>query len=151
MNSKVAYQVPQDDGFPPIGVELLNAVEVEEGLYRIQNAPFFAQEVAYGDVVRATPSSVPGQLDFAELVEASPFTSLSIILLTNDMDTFLMDFFRGQQCVIEYGEFGGLRVLAVGVPPAANYAAIRQQLGILEAAEKLSFSELALGRPEALS
>ena len=80
-----------------------------------------------------------------DLVKRSPFTSLSIILLSNDLDTFLMDFFRGQQCVIEYGEFGRFRVLAVGAPPEANYLAIKQQLELLERQDKLSFSELAIG------
>jgi len=145
MSPKIAYHLEQDeDGFPPISVELLNATQLSVDTFRIANAPFFAKEVSFGDVVRAAPSSAAEQYEFVALIEGSSFTSLSIIVLDPEMDTFLMDFFRGQQCVLEYGEFGSYRVLAVAIPPYADYTEIRRQLAILEGQSKLSFAELAV-------
>ena len=132
------------DGYPPIAVELLNATPISDGVFRLDNAPFFASEVSYGDLVRASPTDVEDQYLFDELVEGSDFTSISIILLDSTMDSFLMDLLRGHHCVIEYGEFGRLRMLAVAIPATENYSGLRRQLTELERLGKLSFAELAI-------
>lgn len=143
--AKVAFQLEPDvDGYPPISVELLNATPFGDGVFRLNNAPFFAAEVAYGDVVRARPTDIEDQYLFNELVEESGFTSISIILLDSTMDSFLMDLLRGHQCVIEYGEFGKFRRLAEAVPATENYANLRRQLTELEGQGKQSFAELAI-------
>lgn len=142
---KVAYKLEVDeDGFPPISIELLNASPVSDDLFRIENAPFFAPEVSFGDVVRARTTEVAGQYEFVELAEASAYTSLSIVLFDESLDTFLMDLFRGRRCVIEYGEFGPYRVLAVAVPREADYPTVRAQLKLLEGESRISFAELAV-------
>lgn len=142
---KIAFQLEQDrDGFPPIAVELLNATQLEKDLFRLENAPFFAREHSYGDTVRASPTDIEGQYLFESDVETSSFTSIAIILLDGEMNTFLMDLFRGHHCVIEYGEFGSHRMLAVAVPATDDYAALRRQLMALEEQGKLSFAELAV-------
>lgn len=144
---KIAIQLDRnEDGFPPISIELLNADQVSDDTFRIRNAPFFAPNVAYQDLVRARPSSVVGQFDLLELVESSPFTCISIILLDTTLDQFMMDLLRGMGCVIEYGEFGAYRVLAVAVPPAADYVSLRATLDDLEAGELISYSELCVAQ-----
>ena len=143
--AKVAFQLePDGDGHPPIAVELLNATPIGDGVFCLDNAPSFAPEVAYGDVVRARPTDIEDQHLFDELVEESGFTSISIILLDSAMDSFLKDLLRGHQCVIEYGEFGKFRMLAVAVPATENYSNLRRQLTELEGQGKLSFAELAI-------
>jgi hypothetical protein len=145
VSSKIAFQLEQDeDGYPPIAVELLNATKISEDQFRLDNAPFFAPEVSYGDVVRARPTDIEGQFLFDGLIEGSDFTSISIILLDRAMDSFLMDLFRGHHSVIEYGEFGNYRMLAVAIPATQNYGELRRQLAELEAQGKLSFAELAV-------
>jgi hypothetical protein len=142
---KVAYRLdPNEDGYPPISVELLNAMRVSPGVFRIENAPFFSPNVSYRDIVSACASVAEGQFDFVELLQASDFTSISIILLDPKMDEFLMDLLRGLHCVLEYGEFGVYRVLAVAVPPATDYRALRAQLEDLEGRELISFAELSV-------
>ena len=48
MSPKIAYHLEQDeDGFPPISVELLNATQLSVDTFRIANAPFFAKEVSF--------------------------------------------------------------------------------------------------------
>jgi hypothetical protein len=142
---KVAYRLdPNEDGYPPISIELLNATKVSPGVFRIENAPFFAPNVSYRDVVSAHASATEGQFDFVELLEASDFTSISIILLDPTMNEFLMDLLRGLRCVLEYGEFGVYRVLAVAIPPTADYRTLRAQLEDLEGRELISFAELSV-------
>jgi hypothetical protein len=137
---------PDEDGYPPVTVEVLNASPQADGLFRLDNAPFFTRDVSYGDLVRATPSEVSGQYEFESVVSESAFTSISIILLDREMDELLMNLFRGCQCILEFGEFGKLRMLAVAIPASADYAVLRAKLTGYEAQEKLSFAELAVPR-----
>ena len=142
---KVVFHLEQDeDGYPPIAVEMLNARTLENGTFQIQNAPFFTENISYNDIVKASPTDVSEQYRFDEVVEQSGFTSLSIIILDSSMDTFLMDLLRGLDCVIEYGEFGVYRVLAVAVPDTTDYASLREQLQSIEDRELISFAELAV-------
>ncbi|MBP7370379.1 MAG: DUF4265 domain-containing protein [Arenimonas sp.] len=146
MTIKVVFQLERnEDGYPPIAVEMLNAKALGGGLFLIQNTPFFTENVSYHDVVKASATDVQGQQSFDELVEQSDFTALSIIILDESMDTFLMDLLRGLSCVIEYGEFSVYRVLAVAVPATTDYATLRGVLQSLEDRELISFSELAVG------
>jgi len=145
MSVKIIFQLhPNEDGYPPIKYELLNATALPENTFRIENAPFFTPNISYHDIVRARDSEIPGQFVFVDLVEGSAFTSVAIIILDPAIDVFLMDLLRGLNCVLEYGEFGSFRVLAVAVPASTNYRELRQQLEHLETQSKISFAELAV-------
>ncbi len=145
MNKKVYFHLEQDDGYPPISIEMLNVSALGGDLYRIENTPFFISNVSYNDVVMAVPNDATEHLEFKAVVEQSDFTALSIILMDSSMDTLLMDLFRGLDCVIEYGEFGVYRVLAVAVPSNVDYESLREELQSFEDRELISYSELAVG------
>ena len=145
MTAKIHFRLePDQDGFPPISVEMLNATPLGDGLFRIENAPFFVREISFNDVVRASSTKQQGQYRYEEVVQPSEFTSLSIIILDSSMNTLLLDLLRGLKCVIEYGEFGVYRVLAVAVPSTVDYESLRRRLQALEDNKLLSFSELAV-------
>lgn len=58
-----------------------------------------------------------------------------------------MDLLRRMNCVIEYGEFGAIRMIALGVPPSMRrdeVLAIRNQLDSLEQQGHLSYTELVV-------
>src|SRR3546814_1154913 len=100
--AKVLFQLEQDeDGFPPIKVEMINAAPLGDGLFKIENAPFFTSNISYNDVVKESPTVVSEQYKFEEVVEQSQFAALSIIIMDESMDSFLMDLFRGLGCVID--------------------------------------------------
>lgn len=143
--AKIIFLLESDEnGFPPIRAETINASRLPSGQFEIENAPFFVENVSFGDIVEASLTDDATCFMFDRVVEKSQFTSLSIIILDQDMDAFLMTFFRGLDCVLEYGEFGVYRVLAVAVPPTANYRAIRVELARLEDQGLISFAELAV-------
>lgn len=145
MKHKIIFKLECDDeGYPPIEYELLNATNISEDNFRIDNAPFFVSNVSYHDIVQACESEVPGQYYFVKLIQESTFTSISVIIIDREMDVFLMDLFRGLNCVIEYGEFGSLQILGVAVPASTDYQKLRVQLEFLELQSKLSFSELVV-------
>lgn len=140
---KIIFRLEQNAyGFPPIRAELLNASPLAGGVFRIENTPYFTANISYHDVVRASPTDLPGQFQFEEVVEPSSFTALSIIIMDESVDARLMELFRG--CIIEYGEFGAWRVMAIAVPLEVNYHSLREQLQALENRDLISFAELAI-------
>lgn len=139
--TKIDFSLTIENGYPPISVERLNARECDSGEFEILNSPFFVKELAYGDLVTAAPTA-EGRLAFVSCSKASSFKALSIIILDDEMDRTLMDNFRGHDCVIEYGEFGAFRMVAVGIPESADYESIRKILDAHESAGKISYAEL---------
>ena len=141
-NVKIEFPLEIVDGYPPISVELLNARPVAASQFELLNTPFFAKNVAYGDSVTAVTQQ-DGRLIFESCAEFSGFKALSVILLDDSLDVELLDLLRGLQCVIEYGEFGNLRMVAVGVPDSVDYIpTIRNSLDEYERLGKLSYAEL---------
>lgn len=134
---------PDEDGYPPVSVETINAIEVKEHTFRLQNAPFFISGTAYGDLVEAKKTQ-DGGYEFVRCLEASDFKSISIILLSESLDSALMDLLRGRNSVIEYGAFGALRMVAVAIPGDANYQEIKKSLDRYEADGLISYAELAV-------
>ena len=67
---KVRFELQQDeDGYPPDRWEGLWAYEVEQGLYRVDNIPFFAKGVSSGDVISTEQRD--GELQFKSVVRPS--------------------------------------------------------------------------------
>lgn len=138
---KIAFTLDVEDGYPPISVEQLNAKEIAPGQFELLNSPFFINEVAYGDVV-AVDVGESGRLVFKSCLNQSTFKAISIIIIDSKMDVAIMDLLRGKDCVIEYGEFGALRMVAVGIPESADYVDIKKSLDDYEKAGMLSYAEL---------
>ena len=141
INAKIEFRLQIEDGYPPISVESLNARQVESGQFEILNTPFFVKNVAYGDRVTAIQQQ-DGRLIFEACTVYSGFKAISIILLDESLDVGVLDLLRGLHCVIEYGEFGDLRMVAVAVPPSVDYTPIRHSLDEYERLGKLSYAEL---------
>jgi hypothetical protein len=140
---KIEFRLEVEDGYPPISVETLNARPIEGDRFEILNTPFFAKDVAYGDVVTAAAHQ-GDRLAFESVETCSGCRAISIILFDHSLDVYLLDLLRGLHCVIEYGEFGALRMLAVGIPAAVDYGPIRASLDEFERLGKLSYAELVV-------
>jgi hypothetical protein len=51
--ARVVFELAVEDGWPPVGSERVWAHHLGGDRYRIANAPWFARDLAVGDVVRA--------------------------------------------------------------------------------------------------
>ena len=143
-STKISFElVPDDDGYPPVGVETLNASRLEENKFRLENTPFFVSGVAYGDIVEARQSP-SGGYEFVQCLDESGFKSISIILLSEALDRNLMDTLRGCNAVIEYGEFNSIRMVAISVPESFDYSNFRVLLNNFESEGLISYAELAV-------
>ena len=138
---------PDDDGFPPIGSEALNA-RVEPDGFVLENTPFFATGVALGDRVEASPMEhIADKLTFQGVIESSTNLAISIIFIDPMIQDQVYRELKQVGCYCEYGEFGRgkeLQMLAVAIPGDCDYEAIAGRLTEYEQNEQLSFAELAV-------
>ena len=77
---KIIFPLEVDeDGYPPISSEALNARREPAG-FVLENTPFFATGVALGDCVDATPvQGVPDKFTFARVVKSSTTKAISVL------------------------------------------------------------------------
>lgn len=137
----------EEEGFPPVGVETLNAIPLSKKEFQIDNSPFFVEKIAVGTVVRATPTNVLHKYKFESVLEHSENQSLSIIFLVPEVKETIFQNLKEWGCYCEYGEFGKnnkLEMLAVSIPPQTEYYKIYSFLDNYEKLNQISFSELAI-------
>lgn len=143
---KVFFPLEVDDGYPPIGVESLNAKKLGNGRFQLDNTPFFVEGISLGDVVSV--DLIPDSDErywFDEVLFQSANQSLSIILIDINRSDEIAQKLKAFGCYCEYGEFENLKMLAVSVLESCNYNAVFEYLEKLENADVLSFAELAVG------
>jgi hypothetical protein len=104
---------------------------------------FFVKETAYDDRVNARKNA-DGRLEFVECVEQSTFKAISVILRNKAVGDRLIKDLHGKDCIIEYGEFPGYKMLAIAIPHSTDYAAIKSLLDQYECIEDLSYAELVV-------
>lgn len=146
---KIVFRLEVDeDGYPPVSAESLNARVEKDGTFVLDNTPFFATGVALGDRVAGVP--IPETVDrfeFRRVVEASNSRSISIIFLSTSIKDDVSRELQQRGCYCEYGEFGnggGCQMLAVAIPADRDLEAIVCFLEQQENEGVLSFAELAL-------
>lgn len=145
---KIIFPLEVDEeGYPPVSSESLNASLAEDG-FVLENTPFFVTGVALGDCVEAQPVHGTGaRYLFSQVVRSSTSKSLSIIFLDPAVRDPVFQHLKQQGCYCEYGEFGksnDLKMLAVSVPDSCEYDAIAAYLQDHENRQTLSFAELAV-------
>jgi hypothetical protein len=136
MAVKILFYLERDeDGYPPVEVESMWAMEREDG-YELDNIPFYAKGVALGDVV-AAEADVDGLLVYSRVVRRGGHSTYRVFLLTPGPDDpqTTVDHFRGQGLGVER-DLPGL--LAIDVPPTVS----------LEVAESVLFDGVDNGRWE---
>ena len=145
---KIVFPLEVDeDGFPPIASEALNARRESRG-FVLENTPFFATGVALGDRVEGTPvHGVSNKFTFTQVIESSTSKAISIIFLDIGAKESIYQDLKQRSCYCEYGEFGKggeLQMLAVSVPESCDYDSIARYLDEHEAQDRLSYAELAV-------
>lgn len=143
---KIFFPLQVDEyGYPPVSIESLNAKEVGQNMFRIDNTPFFIEEIALGDVI--VGNLIPDSNNhywYTETYSESNNKSLSIIFLEEGHGDELIEFLKMKNCYCEYGSFNNSEMLAVSVPKDSDYEEIFSYLSNLEKEEVISFAELAV-------
>ena len=134
----------EEDGFPPISVELLHARIVDGDTVEIDNTPFFAKSVAAGDIVACSRTGSEGVLQFERVVTESGNKAISIIFVDDDCKEDVYQHLRSSGHYCEYGEFADFNMLAVSIAKDADYSTLKAYLDGKEANNSISYAELCL-------
>ena len=141
---KVVVKLEKDeDDYPPVDYEGLWARPLGEGLFQIDNVPFFATGIAYGDIVSAMPEQQ--ELRFQEVVRPSGHSTLRLIIYDEKEVPSVKALLEQLGCAIEQSHIPGL--ISVDVPPAVSLAMVRQLLDEGEAQERWGYEEACLASP----
>lgn len=128
---KVAFRLtPDEDGFPPADWEHLWADSVGENQFRLDNTPFFAYGVSYGDIVSTVRE---GELNvFETVVRPGGHSTVRVILMDKESTDDLFARVSEMGCQVETSHIPGY--LAVDVPPLPLEPGLRHYLDEGEAA-----------------
>jgi len=143
---KVLFKLEkEDEDHPPVDYERLWARPLGEGLFALDNIPFFVRGISAGDVVAAQQGA--GEVVFSELVRESGSSTLRVIVFD---ETRVEDVRRRLQ---EFGcstELNVSKMLGVDVPPQVDLHAVRAWLMEEQSAGALEFEDASIrhdGRP----
>lgn len=119
---KVFFRLHKDeDGYPPDDWETLWAYEVEDGLYSLDNVPFFARDVSWGDVVSVERKG--DELHFKDVVIPSDHSVLRVIVFDQSKVSEAHNALQQLNCDTEQSHIPSL--LTVDVPPLVDLKKVR--------------------------
>jgi|SRR6218665_640495 len=122
---KVLISLEQDeDGYPPASVESLWALPKGGGHFQLDNIPFFATGVAWGDIVSA--SREEGAFRFQEVVQSSGHSTLRVAISEPADVPAVRALFEQKGCSVEQSHLP--RLIAVDVPPSVPLESLRPVL-----------------------
>ena len=142
-DARVVFPLDVRDGWPPVASERLWAFSLGNGLYRVNNVPWFVRNLAVDDVVSAEAGSDEVHPVFRALVEPSSHITVRVIVLRSGpllgelqpvVDVFapLGVYVEGVQ---QYG------MVALDIPPEAPLRQIHDRLLLGEAAGSWAWEE----------
>lgn len=132
----VALEKDEDD-YPPADFESLWATSLGEGLYRVENIPFFAEGIALGDVISARPEQ--DLLRFQGVVQPSGHRTLRVMVYDKQEVPAVREMLKRQGCDVEQSHIPGL--ISVDVPPEVPLPVLRQLLAEGESQERWGYEE----------
>lgn len=118
---KIFFDLDRDDDYPPFEVESVRAVKIVDGMFRIDNIPFYVRGIALGDVVRATLTG-NGALHFDSIAKTSGHSTLRIVFFEANVRDYVCKELEALGCQWEGAYEPSL--IAVDVPPSSNLAAV---------------------------
>lgn len=133
---------PDKENYPPVDYEELWTTPLGEGLYRIENIPFFARGLARGDIVSAVEEDE--DLIFQEVAEASGHSTVRLIIYNEHAVPAIVERFLNQGCDAET-TFN--KLVALDVPPEVSLEDLKQRLDIGYAQGQWDYEEACIYEP----
>jgi hypothetical protein len=117
--------IRDEDGYPPVDAEEIDATKVSSGQFRVESVPVFAYGLARGDVVRAARSGSDDRLWVTEVLISSP-NWVARVIPRGDFDTAtIVRRFQELGCRAHATRYG---LVAIDVPPEAIASSVLDQL-----------------------
>ena len=138
---KMLVHLEQDeDGYPPTTEESLWVLPLGEGLFQVDNIPFFAWDIALGDVVAAELEE--GMWRFRKVVHRSGHATLRLIIYDVAEVPAVIERFAMLGCLSERSHIPGL--IALDVPPSTPWTEVSRLLAEGEAEDRWGHEEACL-------
>lgn len=123
---KVRFHLEQDeDGYPPNAWERLWAQPEGPCRFRLDNIPWYARDVAAGDVVEAHEAE-DGMLEFDRVVERSGHSTVRVVLYDPQQTQLLRDELAQLGCETELSHIPSF--ISVDVPAQVEMAPVLELL-----------------------
>lgn len=141
MTIHVKLRVPFTNSAGEAETETIWTLKREDG-YEIDNIPFYAKELAVGDIVSAELDK-EGLLWYSKLVRASGHSTVRLWFSDARDVSMARDELRRLSCASEVSDLP--RLVAVDVPPTVSYARVKEFLEEGERAGTFEYQEACLG------
>ena len=138
---KVLFVYSDDHEPSEFKIENLWAEKIGNNLFKVDSIPFFAKNIAVGDIVKVEYDEEEKLLYFDELVEPSGNSVVRIIPFDKSISGEIGKKLLDLGCDWESLENGNL--IAVHIPKEVPYGQIRTYLD--EGSEKFDYQEACLG------
>jgi hypothetical protein len=79
----VIFELEVEDGWPPVALERVWAYDVGDNRYVIDNVPWFARDLAVGDLVRTVSPDPRSHPIFQRLLDRSDHVTIRLICFRN--------------------------------------------------------------------
>jgi len=146
---KVGFRLERDaDDYPPADWEWLWANRVSDSTFQIDNVPFFAKQISWGDIVSAQQTGTG--LIFQKLIQPSGHSTVRVIVFRegrNDEQLgaaveSIRQTLRAMGCSTELSHIPNL--VAVDIPPNVDYEQVSAFLSQKERDGLLEYEEACL-------
>jgi len=137
---KVLFVYPDDYQPSEYKIESLWSEKIGD-LFKVDNIPFFAKNIAVGDIIKVEYDEEDKSYYFDELVEASGNSVIRIVPLDKSISDEIGKELLSLGCDWESLENGNL--IAVHVPKEVPYEKVKSYLD--EGSERVDYQEACLG------
>lgn len=133
----------EEEGYPPVDYEELWTTPLGEGLYRIENIPFFARGIARGDIVSAVAEEEA--LRFQEVVEPSGHSTIRLVVHDEAAVPSAVEHFESLGCE---SETLFTKLVALDVPPSVSLEELREKLDLGLTQSQWDYEEACIFEPK---
>ncbi|HDS1083180.1 DUF4265 domain-containing protein [Stenotrophomonas maltophilia] len=141
---KILFRLPKQNGYPPVEWEGLWALPQGEG-YRIDNVPFYARLVSFGDVVFA--AEVNGDLVFDGVKVPGGHSTIRVISYSSELVSEMRGGFESLGCSTELSNIETF--FSVDVPPEVDYQRVVDLLSMYAESGALDYEEASIQHDDA--
>lgn len=118
------------------------SVDIEKGLYRLDNIPFYVKSIACDDIVFAEYDADEQFLTFRDLVEPSGNSTIQVVVMDPSLETnAIRELFNALGCESEKFQE---RYFVIDVLASLSYTPVKALLNELFAKNSIDFAEACL-------
>ena len=138
---KVLFVYSDDHEPSEFKIESLWAKKIRDDLYKVDNVPFFAKNIAVGDIIKVEYDEEEKSLYFDELVEPSGNSVVRIVPFDKSTSREIEKELLDLGC--DWESLENRNLIAVHIPKEVPYDQIKTYL--VEGSEKFDYQEACLG------